>query len=364
MSWAWSSRSKALCPWSISVAPLSRYLLGSNPKDREAGSRRSNRQGDRVRLGTRQLTVLRLVVAMIVVLMVPPWQSAIRPHALRGTLALAQAASLRLDLTKISRVIIYHPMLLSSDGYGVTYIIGVPAEQIATFSRAAPSSEFEEIQVETERGAITEVRTSKLGEPSALVIRLGQSGLVAYWDLPATAKIPPPPSAAEVRRRFELAATLLAKAQSALSLKDFRGGETGVIEIRLAGVEDLTLDSRGGEPLYTYSFFALAKENMFEEVKAESPTVTLSVGVGADRVIVQRRAKEPDGPEVVLDLSLEGATWQGSRETSRPGEKSVVEDLPRPDAERFLLEGLQNLRSARDYFGIGFGRDLTGFRLP
>ncbi len=311
-----------------------------------------------------RLTALRVVVIMIAVLMVQPRQPAVTLRAFRGTRVLAQVASLRLDLAKVARIIIYHPTLLAADGYGATYIIGVPSEQIATFSRAMPSSEFEQLQIETQHGAIIEVRTSKLDEPSALVIRFGQSGLIAFWDLPATAKIPPPPPEAEVRRRFDLAATLFAKARSALGLQGFQGGESGTLEIRLAGVEDLTLDSRGGEVLYSYAVFALVKENMFEEIKAESPTVTLSVGVGADRVIVQRRSKEPDGPEIVLDLILEGATWEGSRETSRPGEKPVVEDLPRPDAERLLLEGLQNLRTARDYFGIGFGRDLTGIRLP
>jgi len=327
------------------------------------GSRLSNRQGDLVP-ATCWLAVRRLVAAMIAVLVVPSWQFAIRNHTTPAPIVSAQVARLRLDLVKVARVIIYHPTLLAQDGYGVAYVIGVPAEQIATFSRATPSSEFEELQITSERGAVIEVRTSKLGEPSALIIRFGQSGLTAYWDLPATAKIPPPPPEAEVRRRFDLVATLFAKARSALGLQEFQGGESGTLEIRLAGVEDLTLDSRGGEVLYSYAVFALLKENMFEEIKAESPTVTLSVGVGADRVIVQRRAKEPDGPEIVLDLILEGATWQGSRETSRPGEKPVVEDLPRPDAERLLLEGLQNLRSSRDYFGIGFGRDLAGIRLP
>ena len=309
--------------------------------------------------------MLRVTVVTVTLLLPLPARLPFAHRAFPESITFAQAETLRLDLAKLARASISHPALLAADGYGATYTIELPDQQTVVFSRAAPSAEFEELRVEIVRGAITEVRASKTGEPSALVIRPGTAGLAAFWDLPpGTARIPPAPPAAEVHRRFDFATNLLAKAQQFLGLTNFRGGESGTVEVRIAGVEDLSLESRGAEPLYTYAFFALAKENMFEELEAESTAVTLSIGVGPDRVTVRRRTAEAGGAQTIAELNLEGATWQATWETIRPGQRPVVEQLPRSEAERLLADGLQGLRNAREYFGIGFGRDLAGIRLP
>ncbi len=289
--------------------------------------------------------------------------------ALLSVLLLAQSApgqtlSLRLDLAGTARLVVFHPTLLSGDDYGATYVLDVPAEQTATFVRATPQAEFEQIVVETEHGEIREVRTSKVGEPSALIIRPGTADLTAAWDLPVYISIPPAPTAAEVRRRFALAAGLFVKAQEALGLKDFKGGETGTIAVNLAGVEDLSLRSRATGAVYDYTFFALGHENMVEELKVEAAAGTWTVEVGPESVTVQQEATTPDGQRVVLELMLTGTAWQGSRTAQRPGERPAAGELARPEAERLLAEGLAHLRDARRHFSITFGRDLAAHRLP
>lgn len=269
----------------------------------------------------------------------------------------------RADLAKLAKVIIYHPTLLQSDGYGVTYIFEAPDQQTATFFSAGTSAEFDEIAVDVDRGDVAEVRTSKTGEPSALIIRHGQTGLVAIWDLSAMDKIPPSPSDQEVRRRFELGVSLFNKTQDALGLKNFKGGETGTIDIRLDGVEDLTLVSRGAENLFTYTFTDLGQEGMIEDLIAESTSTTITISVSPDRIVVERRDSS-DGRKVVAELTMAGTTWRASRETSEPGGRTAREDLTRADAERLLADGLRELEQARRYLGIPFGRSVSGITLP
>lgn len=290
-------------------------------------------------------------------------------HAGCGILLLAaavygQTLSLRVDLAKTSAVSVRHPTLLAAQGYGVHYLFEVPGEQVAAFHRATPQAEFEEIVVETAGGDIDEVRTSKSGEPSALVIRRGSAGLVAFWDLSATEKIPPPPSEAEVRRRFTHATDLFAAAQLTLGLKDFKGGEAGTLTLQLAGVEDLRLRSRGDAVLYDYTFFAFAQENMVEELKAEESAATLTIEVGSGRVLVRREVTPPDGQRIISEVTIQSNSWEAFEEIRRPGDRPVRRELTRTAAERLLAEGLSQMRIARSYFGIPFGRDLTAYRMP
>lgn len=277
----------------------------------------------------------------------------------------AQTLSLRIDLARTSVFVVRHPMLLARDGYGVTYQFAAPDEQEVTFPRATPQAEFDEIVVVMIGGEINEVRTSKVGEPSSLIIRPGTAGPVAIWDLPLYLPMTPPaPPGQEVQRRFTLATSLFAKGAEALGLKGLKGGEAGAVTLQLGGVEDLLLRSHGAAALYDYTFFALAKENMVEELRAEATAATLTIEVGPGRVRVGHEATAPDGQRITSELIIEGTVWSGSRETRRPGERPMIRDLMRSEAEQLLAEGLRQLREARLHFSIPFGRDLTSYRLP
>ncbi len=84
--------------------------------------------------------LVRVVIVTVAMLLSQALDLSIPPISPGVRSAFAQAAALRLDLARVSRVIIYHPTLLEQDGYGATYIIGVPMEQLATFFRAQPCS--------------------------------------------------------------------------------------------------------------------------------------------------------------------------------------------------------------------------------
>ena len=266
--------------------------------------------------------------------------------------------ALRLDLTRVASVIVYHPTLLAADGYFVTYRLDVPGEQYVELTRAAQRAEFEVIEVWVDTSGVREVWITKEGDPTALTIFRVAGGVIGSWHL-AGPRTPPVPPEAEVRRRFSVAAELFGKTQQGLGLAGFKGGDAGTITLNLAGAENLFLESRGASVTYDYRLYALNTYDLSEELKAEETSEgELILELGRDRIRVVRQTG-PAAARVRTELLAEGQGWEAD-EQSAGGRRT----LARSEAEVLLRGALEVLSAARQHFGIGFGRDLSTVRLP